>query len=191
MSIETSGPNQNSYITIAEANAILLTVHASFMEVGTQLDPLKDEAYLIEAGRDLAQLFAWVGQPTSTEQNMAWPRKGVPKPGYVTQGEPQWSVPGTDLDFLAYKVNWLSGSSSAPMLDENVVPLEIREAQALIAVLRKEGLNLVSDNQGDSQGLQLPGGLKVAYVNAVRESADIHKRTAQFGVFVGQSIVGA
>jgi hypothetical protein len=191
MPIETTGTNQNSYITMAEANAILLTVHASFMDIGVQLDANKDEPYLIEAARDLSQLFAWTGKPATVEQNLAWPRKGVVRPGYVQVGEPQWSVAGTDEDFLVYKILYLSGSSNAPTIPDDVVPLEIREAQALIAVLRKNGSNLISDTQGDAQGLQLPGGLKIAYVNAIREAADIHKRTAQFGAFVGQSIVGA
>lgn len=192
MPIETTGTSQNSYVTIAEANAILLNVHASFMEVGTQLETNgSDDAYLIEAARDLDQLFAWIGQPTSTEQQRAWPRKGVIRPGYKQLGEPGWSFPASDEEFLLYKIQFLSGSSAAPTIPDDVVPLEIKEAQALIAVLRKQGLNLISDTQGDSQGLSLPGGLKIAYVNAIREAADIHKRTAQYGVFVGQPIVGA
>ena len=191
MPIETTGTNQNSYITVAEANAILLTIHASFMDIGTQLDLNADEPYLIEAARDLDQLFAWVGCPTTKDQNLSWPRKGVVRPGYKQIGEPQWSIPASDEDFLLYKIMFLSGSSAAPTIPDDVVPLAIREAQALIAVLRKNGSNLVSDTQGDAQGLQLPGGLKIAYVNAIREAADIHKRTAQFGVFVGQPIVGA
>lgn len=191
MPIETTGINQNSYITVAEANAILLTIHASFMEIGTQLDLNADEPYLIEAARDLDQLFAWIGCPANTDQNLSWPRKGVVRPGYKRVGEPQWSVPASDADFLLYKVRFLSGGSDAPTIPDDVVPMAIKEAQALIAVLRKNGSNLVSDTQGDAQGLQLPGGLKIAYVNAIREAADIHKRTAQFGSFVGQPIVGA
>ena len=192
MPIETTGTNQNSYITIAEANAILLNVHASFMAKGTQLATDEtDDAYLTEAARDLDQLFSWTGKPATVEQNLAWPRKEVVKPGYKRGYDATWDLNASDSEVLLYKAQYLSGTSAAPTIPNDIVPLEIREAQALIAVLRKQGLNLISDTQGDSQGLQLPGGLKIAYVNAIREAADILKRTAQYGVFVGQPIVGA
>ena len=192
MSIETAGPNQNSYITIQEANTILLTVQASFMPLGTNLIPDEDEPYLLEAAQDLDQLWDWTGCPTEMEQALAWPRRHVVKPGFTMPAEPGWRVPYDSEAWLRFRIDYLmAGASGIPTIPTDAVPRQIKEAQALIAVLRKNGSNLISDTQGDAQGLQLPGGLKIAYVNAIREAADIHKRTAQFGSFVGQPIVGA
>jgi len=205
MTISTSGLDQNSYITITEANAILLLCNASFMDAGHQLSINgDDDAYLLEAARDLDYLWAWAGYRATNEQTMQWPRVRVPKPGQRIPCEPGWYDEGTiwggthnwgtgiQLDpWLLYKIDFLSGNPAFQMLDSTIVPQEIKEAQALIALLRKKGGNLISDDQDNAQGMVLPGGLKIAYVNALKQAADIHKRTAQFGQFVGTGIIGS
>ncbi|OJY60932.1 MAG: hypothetical protein BGP16_00905 [Sphingobium sp. 66-54] len=188
--IQTSGEGQNSYITLSEANAILMTTQTSFFEVGDQFET-GEEAYLIEAFRDLERLWDWAGQPATMDQSAQWPRKYVPKPGWQVPGEPGWSVPENNaFEWIAYKERYLTGGvQSASFISADTVPLDIKEAQALIAMLRKSGSNLVEDNQGGFQGTQL-GKIKLSYVNAVRESADIHKRTGHFGRFKAGLLMG-
>jgi hypothetical protein len=191
MSVEliTTGGNQNSYITLSEANAILATTYASFYEVGETLEA-GGEVYLFEAFKDLERLWSWKGQPASADQVAQWPRKYVPDPNWRVPGEPGWSAPWTgDLGWLAYKARYLDGSVSSSDIPDDVVPLDIKEAQALIAMLYKSGGNLVGDNQGDLQGTQV-GKLKLSYVNPIRESAAIHKRTGQYGRFKAGLLTG-
>jgi hypothetical protein len=188
--IVTEGESQNSYITVSEANAILATIHSSFFEVGDTLNENEDTAYLCEAFRDLQRLWSWKGQPSTATQVGQWPRKYVTKPGWCVPGEPGWSVPECgQYDWLAYKMRFLDGTTAAEYLPDDVVPLDIKEAQALIAMLRKNGSNLVGDNQGDTQGMTV-GKVKISYVNAIRESADIHKRTGQYGRFLAGLLTG-
>lgn len=188
--IITTGTTQNSYITLSEANALLMTIQAPFYEVGDQLSEA-DTPYLLESFRDLERNWDWTGQPTADEQAAQWPRKYVKKPGWQVPGEPGWSVPENGVyDFLAYKMRYLSGeTTSASYIPSDAIPLDIKEAQALIAMLRKSGGNLVGDNQGDLQGTQI-GKIKLSYVNAIRESADIHKRTGQYGRFKAGLLTG-
>jgi hypothetical protein len=188
MTITTSGDDQNSYITLSEANALLLTMKASFMDLGEQLEE-GDEAYLIESANDLEALWRWSGHPTENTQAMAWPRKFVRKPGWVQPCEPGWRTPYDAAEWMQYKVDYLSGSNvAAQFLPDDEVPRGIKEAQALIALLRKKDGNLIGDDQGDAQGTQL-GPMRISYVNAVRESADIHKRTGQLGLFIGDGLM--
>lgn len=188
--IITTGTGQNSYISLSEANSILLTVQASFFEPGSDLVE-DDTPYLLEAFRDLQRYWDWKGAPATAEQVGMWPRKYVQKPGWQVPGEPGWSEPWTGpLDWIAYKMRYLDGGVGAAVyIPSDTVPLDIKEAQALIAMLRKSGGNLVGDNQGDLQGTQL-GKVKISYVNAIRESADIHKRTAHYGRFKAGLLTG-
>ncbi|MBX9753905.1 MAG: hypothetical protein K2X80_04070, partial [Pseudomonadaceae bacterium] len=166
------------------------TTKASLAELGEQLES-GDEAYVLEAFNDLETMWRWTGTPTSNDQPAQWPRIYVPKPGWAVPGEPGWSAPGDDSDWLAYSIRFLRGTSiTGAFLDSQTVPESIKVAQALIALLRKKEGNLIGDTQDDSQGLQI-GSLKVAYVNAIRQSADIHKRTAQLGSFIGDGLVRA
>ncbi len=173
----------------AQANALILTMAASFFTGDDTLTDGDDDAYLIEAASDLEYLWRWSGWPTDLEQTMAWPRRYVTKPGWIPPLEPGWSLPYDETMFMFYKVNFLSQSNLASQfVDETTVPKAIQEAQVLLAVLRKQGGNLIGDTQGDSLGTQL-GQVKVSYINAVRESRDIHKRTAQYGSFIGEGIM--
>lgn len=187
--IVTTGASQNSYITLSEANALLLTMAPSFMtdEVVTLQEA--DERFLIESAADINLLWDWQGEPTDPEQTLAWPRREVPKPGYKAPAEPGWSAPFDYADWIAFKPYLYGATTADQFIPENVVPLHIKEAQALIAVLKKQGSNLVGDNQGDMQGAQV-GKLKISYVNAIRESADIHKRTGQYGRFKAGLLTG-
>ena len=186
--IVTSGASQNSYITLSEANALLLTMAASFM-TGTDALGNGDERYLIEAAADLSLLWDWSGEPTDDAQALAWPRRFVPKPGYRAPSEPGWSIPFDYADWIAFKPYLYGATTADQFIGETVVPLHIKEAQALIALLKKQGGNLYGDNQGDLQGTQI-GKIKVSYVNAIRESADIHKRTGQYGRFKAGLLTG-
>lgn len=189
--VHTSGPNQNSYITIDEANLLFLTLAPSFVDDHemAQLDHV-DTRYLIEAARDLDTLWSFKGVPTDNAQNMAWPRRYVDKPGFEMRGESGWSAPWDYEAALQFKIDYLTpGRSAIPVLDHTAVPQQIKEAQALIALLRKLGKNLVGDNQGDAKGLQLDTGFKVDYVNALRDSADIHRLLAGLGLFIGDSLL--
>lgn len=188
--VVTSGPNQNSYITIDEANLLFLTLAPSFLGTDTaQLDET-DTRYLLEAARDLDSLWSFKGAPTSNAQNLAWPRMYVDKPGFEMPGEPGWSTPYSLVDALQFKIDYLTpGRSAIPLIDHTTVPRQIREAQALIALLRKLGKNLVGDNQGDAKGLQLDSGFKIDYVNALRDSADIHRLLSGLGVFIGDRLL--
>lgn len=189
MTLITSGSDQNSYVTNSEANALLLTMAASFLTGDDALTDVDDDRFLIEAASDLQYLWRWAGWPTDLTQTMAWPRRYVTKPGWVPPLEPGWSTPYDEQMFMMYKVNVLSNSNPATeFVDQTAVPKAIKEAQVLIAVLRKQGGNLIGDNQGDAQGTKL-GSLTVSYVNAIRESADIHKRTGQYGTFIGDALL--
>lgn len=191
MSVEiiTSGASQNSYISLAEAQALLLTMAASF-QTG-EADELADgdQRFLIEAASDLNLLWDWAGDPTDPAQVMAWPRSSVTKPGYRFPAEPGWTLPYSYGEFIYYKSILASGFAADQFIPSDQVPTHIKEAQALLAVLKKQGSNLVGDNQGDLQGTQI-GKLKLSYVNAVRESADIHKRTGQYGRFKAGLLTG-
>ncbi|KQN09077.1 DnaT-like ssDNA-binding protein [Sphingomonas sp. Leaf28] len=183
--VVTDGPDQNSYITIDEANLLFLTLAPSFLGDDTAQLNDTDVRFLIEAGRDLDALWSFKGQPTSNAQNMAWPRIYVEKPGFEVPAEPM------DGDaFLQFKIDYLTaGRTIIPYLDHLTVPRPIKEAQALLALLRKLGKNPVGDNQGDAKGLQLDSGFKVDYVNALRDSADIHRLLSGLGVFIGDRLL--
>lgn len=189
--IVTSGAGQNSYITLSEANALLLTVAASFMSDDAADNQLgvDDERYLIEAAADLNLLWNWDGEATDPAQPLAWPRRFVTKPGYRAPLEPGWSLPFDYADWIACKPYLYGATNAAQFIPDDEAPQLIKEAQALIALLKKQGSNLVGDNQGDLQGTQI-GKIKVSYVNAIRESADIHKRTGQFGRFSAGLLTG-
>ena len=187
--IVTSGPTQNSYLDLATANAILLTCATSFMDIGEQLDTL-DEPYLLEAARDLESLWAWQGQPSDYNQALAWPRRYVTKPGFQMPCEPGWSAPWSQDAALEFKIDYLTpGLSAVPLLDPTVVPQQILEAQALLAMFRKKGGSLIGDTKNDAQGLQLDTSFKIAYVNPVRAAGDINKRLAGLGLYLGDSLL--
>lgn len=188
--VVTSGPGQNSYITIDEANLLFLTLAPSFLGGDAAQFDYTDTRFLLEAARDLDALWSFKGVPANNSQNMAWPRMYVEKPGFEMPGEPGWSAPYSDSDALQFKIDFLTpGRSVVPLLDHLTVPRAIKEAQALIALLRKLGKTLVGDNQGDSKGLQLDTGFKIDYVNAIKDSADIHRLLAGLGVFIGDRIL--
>jgi hypothetical protein len=114
----------------------------------------------------------------------------VDKPGFEMPGESGWSAPWDYDAALQFKIDYLTpGRSAIPLLDHTTVPLQIKEAQALLALLRKLGKNPVGDNQGDAKGLQLDSGFKVDYVNALRDSADIHRLLSGLGVFIGDRLL--
>lgn len=187
--IITSGPDQNSYIDLETANQRLLACAASFCPIGTQLSP-GDEAYLVEACTDMETLWDYMGIPTLNDQALAWPRRYVIKPGFQMPMEPGWNTPYDPVAFIQFKIDYLTpGRSSVPYVDDETIPVRIQEAQALLAVLRKQGGNLVGDDQGNDQGAQYDVGLRIAYVNAVRESADIHKRMSGYAVWIGEGIL--
>ena len=183
----TTGENQNSYITFEEANALLLGMVASFFELGDQLDE-GDEAYLLEAASDLDCLWRWSGRPTDNQQALAWPRKDVAKPGFKIPAEPGWNTPYDPAAWLQYKIMYLDGTQNVPMIDSATVPKAIKEAQALIAMLRKKEGNLIGDTNDDTLG-DVIGPLRTGYVNAVRKASEVHKRTSQFGNFIGDGLL--
>lgn len=191
MAIITSGPGQNSYVTLEEANILLLQVRASFMEPNDQLHAT-DEDVLLEAAQDLETMWEWQGVQTDPNQDMAWPRKYVVKPGFRYPPAPGWHASWDHDAALQFKINFLIGANSAiPFLDENTVPHQIKVAQALLALLRDKGKNLIGDTRGDDKGMQLDTGFKVDYVNAPYESADIRKRVAALGTFIGDPMIRA
>lgn len=184
--VVTTGPEQNSYITVDEANLLMLTLAPSFAPDPEQFAD-SDARFIIEAARDLDSLWDFSGIPTQNAQNMAWPRMYVTKPGFQMPCEPL----GGDA-FLQFKIDYLTpGRSAVPYLDQTTVPRAIKEAQALLALLRKMNKTLVGDNQGDTKGLQLDSGFKIAYVNEVRDSADIHRLLSGLGVFIGDHVLRA
>lgn len=195
MSIEviTRGPGQNSYVTVEEANILLLSMDASFIDDDTprQLVGDLDTARLLEAAQDLDTLWRWSGQVTDPAQELAWPRRFVTKPGFERDRDPLWANQWDYGAAISYKYDFQmpGGPNAVPYLPSDAVPRQVKQAQAMIALLRKVGGNLVGDDKGDDYGNQLDSGFKVAYVNAIRDASDIHKRLAGLGWFIGDPLL--
>ncbi len=66
----------NSYLSVAEADAIALTRPGTLTWTAVATTDAQKEAALVTASSYLNQL-TWIGSRTSTSQPMAWPRSGA------------------------------------------------------------------------------------------------------------------
>jgi hypothetical protein len=75
--VTPGGPTDNSYATLAEANAYHDTRPSSISAAWTAATQINREAALITATELLDGSLVWTGSPATTTQALGWPRTGM------------------------------------------------------------------------------------------------------------------
>jgi hypothetical protein len=111
------GPNANSYVTVADADAYL----NARLNAGAWTDATADNRAraLIEAQRSLTPL-PWAGSRATDEQALAWPRLYVANP----DAPRPLDITGRENILRAYIVYY----------DDDVVPQRVKDAQCELAL---------------------------------------------------------
>lgn len=198
MALITTGDNPNSWVTITQANLILVDVPNELLgyepEEGQpktfQLGP-NDVKYLIEAHKQIGSNFAFGGQKLDPRQRLPFPRKGFMLSGAT--GGPDWfptNFPNLSGDHEEYarQLHFLvPGLSLYSELPNDEVPEDVKEAAVILAALLKNGHSLFNDNKGDSTGYSV-GGISGDNINAVAMAQAVFQRMASWGTFIGARI---
>lgn len=187
MALTTTGTKANSWVSLDDANLILLEVYSPDIPAGFQLTP-DHIPQLIEAARTISALWSFPGTRAEPLQTLAWPRKCVPVPSERPKGN--WfstTYPHLDpadeayVHFLAYEA---PGFLATTIYPETEIPDEVKEAQAILAALFVQGVTVWEDNKGDNTQVQIDT-LKIDNVNAVSRIMIVKERLARWGKFIG------
>lgn len=193
MGLEITGSNANSWQTVTQANLFLTDFVHPLLGVSPELTEY-DEPYLIEAAKEISRMWSFKGQPVDPMQQLAWPRKGVILEGKKAGSD--WfarNFPYLDpcLEEYAHFIHFESpGLSNAPtFLPETVIPVEVLEAQAILAAFKTKNITLWQDNAFNASEVKLDGVGTFKPTNAVAAADAVFMRLAKWGAFKGTSIV--
>lgn len=193
MGLETTGTNANSWQTIIQANQFLTDFAHPLVGPSPELN-VNDEPYLIEAAKEISRMWSFKGETVEPLQTLAWPRKGVLLEGKKPSAN--WfanTFPHLDPDYEDYArfLHFESpGLSNEPVtLPEDVIPREVLEAQAILAVFKTQNITLWQDNGFNASEIKIDGVGTIKQTNAVAAADAIFMRLAKWGSFRGASIV--
>lgn len=197
MELITTGPSQNTWVDLDDANLMIIEVPASSYgyepedEYDTfQFEP-EDIAYLLESAKQISRNWTYDGAKTNPRQRLAWPRKGFQIDG--TAGDAGWfsrNFPNLDesSEWYVRALHFdVPGLSRYEELASDEVPEDIREAQVILAAILKNGGTLFEDNKGDETSYSL-GGISGNNINAVAKAQAVFERMSPWGVFIGGTI---
>jgi hypothetical protein len=193
LALETTGPNANSWQTVVQANQFLVDFVHPLLGASPELST-DDTPYLIEAAREISHMWRFKGEPVSALQALAWPRKSVALE--AKRAGPDWyssNFPNVDpaLEEFATFIHFESpGLSALPeTLGEDVIPREVLEAQAILAVFKVKKITIWQDNAYDASEVKVDGVGTIKPLNAVAATDAVFMRLARWGAFKGSSSV--
>lgn len=187
MALTTTGTKANSWVSLDDANLILLEVYSPDIPAGFQLNT-EHIPQLIEAAKAISNLWSFPGTRVEALQTLAWPRKDVsipserPRSNWFSTNYPHLD-PADEayVYFLAYEA---PGFLSSTIYPADQIPDEVKEAQAILAALFVQGVTVWEDNKGDNTQVQIDT-LKIDNVNAVSRIMIVKERLARWGKFIG------
>lgn len=194
MELITTGTEANSWVSLSEANIILLEVPAAFYgydgddEFQFETDDIK---WLVEAHRQITANFHFRGRKADARQRLAWPRKGfmIEQMGCPSDWFETY-FPNLPASHAAYTIalHWdTPGLSRYEELADDEIPADLKEAAVILAALLKNGGSLHSDNKGDATTYSL-GGISGDNINAVAQAEAVFQRVGQWGAYIGKNL---
>lgn len=194
MELLTTGANANSWVTLSQANIILLEVPASFYGYeGTDEFQFESEdiKWLVEAHRQISSNWTFRGRKVDPRQRLAFPRTGFMIESAGCAGD--WfetNFPHLPASHAAYTIalHWdTPGLSAYEELDNDEIPTDLKEAAVILAALLKNGGSLYEDNKGDSTAYSL-GGISGDNINAKATAEAVFQRVGQWGAYIGKNL---
>lgn len=187
MELRLTGTNANSWVSLDDANIILMDVPASSYG-GTVVEFKADDIpFILESHRQISTLWRFSGKRMDARQRLAFPRIGF----MLETGSPTstWfadTYPHLDDSWepLANHIAWDLGQARYSELANDEIPEDIKEAAVILAALHKNGLSLFEDNKGDSTTYGL-GPLSGDNINATAVAGAVFQRMARWGAWQG------